>query len=240
MKNTNGMRVRSKKGHVYQFDKYRYPSVTTILHAVGEEPEGIKQWKKNYRSSIFLSADEYTRYTQMRGIFVHYAVLNSITPFYLDMEELPPLSHWSLWGDKMVSDIHSSLRLWEMIDIKISNPISIEEPLCHHGYWYAGQPDLLGMITYKDKTCYTIVDLKTSKQPRENHFIQIGAYSQMVQNPKVERGLLIYLDPLSKKPHIEVLTKNDILENILIFNEMRDEFYSNPNVIDEYGLIIPQ
>ena len=127
----NGGRVPGARGHVYYWDGFRYPSVTTIIHSVEEEAPELKRWKQNYRSPDFCSADEYTRYSQMRGIFVHHVVLSQFSAIPLDAGELPSLDAWRSWGNKMVADIRKAQRLWDMLDIEICSPIYIEQPLCH-------------------------------------------------------------------------------------------------------------
>lgn len=235
----NGSRVPGTKGHVYYWDGFRYPSVTTIIHSVEDEAPELTRWKKTYRSKEFCSADEYTRYSQMRGIFVHHVILSNFSPFPLDPGELPPLDSWRMWSSKMIEDIRKAQLLWNQLDIEILSPIYIETPLCHHGKWYAGQPDLRAMVKYNGKKCNMLIDLKTSKRTYDSHAIQIGAYAQMITTPKIEMGLLIYLDPSATVPRVVDFELCDIQENIEIFNDMRDEFYNIPNVIDDYGLVVP-
>lgn len=237
----NGDRVHGRKGHVYHFDGHFYPSVTTIIHRVVPDSPDLKRWKETYRSKTFKSAEEYTRYSSIRGTFIHYVVLNTLSPFTLDPGDLPALSEWQQWREMLLDDIQVAHTLWDEIDIAVKGPSHIETPLCHHGLWYAGTPDLVSNVTYDGKTSYTLIDLKTSKRPYDSHFHQLGAYTQMVESmvrKNVERGLLIYLNPQSGKAEVVSLDVGELKENAAIFNEIRNEFYSIENIEKEYGLVI--
>jgi len=239
----NGSRVPGNKGHVYFFDGYKYPSVTTIIHKVVPEAPELTRWKDTFRSKEFKNSTEYRDYSSFRGTFIHYTVLNQIAPFPLDPGDLPALSDWHQWRERMVEDITSAKELWDEIDIEVIPPVFIETPLCHHGLWYAGTPDLVARIKYEGKTEFTLIDLKTSRKPYESHYHQLGAYAQMIDSGnkhRVERGLLIYLNPKSNEPDIVSLEKDEIKEQALIFNEFRNDFYAIDGIESEYGLLIPR
>lgn len=234
----DGQMLSGRKGHVYFFGGFQYPSVTTILHRVEGEPVQLKRWRENYRDPVFKNAQEYTRYTSIRGTFVHYVVLNSISPFPLDPGNLPSLDEWSLYGERLIREIANAKHLWDDSGVEVHGQTTVEQSMCNHEKWYAGTPDLVADITYEGKRCYTLVDLKTSKSVRESHRIQIGAYAQMIKRG-VERGLLVYLDPTSNMPRVVVLDIDDIRENTALFNVRCDDFYKIPGVADEYGLVLP-
>lgn len=240
----NGSRVPNVMHHVYFWDGFKYPSVTTIIHRIEPPSHGLMEWKRNYRpNKDFRSAKEYTFYTSMRGTFVHYAVLSTLLPFPLDPSDLPKLSNWQRWDEKLVADVRAAKALWDDIELHVEHPV-VESPMCHHGKWYAGTPDLRGIIKYKGEKKYTLADIKTSKRPYESHYIQIGAYAQMVNDSKekhkIERGLLIYLNPGASSADIVPIEKDEITEQIEIFNSMRDDFYAIEGVVNEYGLHLPQ
>src|SRR5271169_6415511 len=66
-----------------------YPSVTTILHTVLPEPDGIKYWKlknKNWEKDLTKSSDH--------GTLVHYTILNPLSDYTLDCSNLLPFHKW--------------------------------------------------------------------------------------------------------------------------------------------------
>lgn len=238
----NGQKV-GEKGHVYFFDGYRYPSVTTILHKVEPEPYPLTRWKQTFVHRDFATPAEYSTYSAIRGTFVHYAILNKLSPTPLPGDDLPKMSTWRAWQDKVIEEVRHAKLLWEELGLEISlPPVCIETPMCHHGLWYAGTPDAIARVDFEGEDCLTVIDLKTSKQPYPSHFRQIGAYTQMINDStheKVTRGLLIYLSKTMKKARVEVVYEEDIKEEIYEFNKQRKRFYTIPGVLDEYGLVIP-
>lgn len=239
----NGDRIPGKS-HVYYFNGFHYPSATTILHKMIPEDPALRRWKQTYRDPVFKSAKEYTDYSAIRGTFAHFNILSSISPFQLDAGDLPELRKWRHWQERLLEDVRCCRKLWDMIDIEIIPPTNIEEPMCHHGKWYAGTPDLRGKVKYDGQTKYALVDIKTSKRPYDSHYNQIGAYAQMINDGvskhRVEIGLLVYVSPGAKKPTVVVIEPGEIQDNICIFNDYRDEFYELPGIVEEYGLLLPQ
>jgi hypothetical protein len=236
----NGTRIPGK-AHVYYFDGCKYPSVTTITHRAEKEPEGLRRWKENFRMPGFSSSAEYSKYAAIQGTFVHHAILNRLSPFPLDAGDLPAMDEWVQWGDKIKSTVQNAKRLWEQVDLHVQTPSNIETPLCHHEKWYAGQPDLFGKVKFNGESKFAVVDLKTSKQPYESHYRQVGAYTQMVNYTHIpahhiEMGILIYLNAKMTKPRVEVIEKDELPEHINEFNILRDEFYRIPGIMNEYGI----
>jgi len=244
----NGDRIRGARGHVYFFDGFHYPSVTTIIHKIEPEPYALTRWKQTFVHRDFASPEEYSTYASVRGTFVHYAILNKLSPVPLDGSDLPKMSVWRQWQDKIIAEVHHAKMLWAELGLEIVPPVYVETPLCHHGLWYAGTPDVLARVKYDGETCMTLIDLKTSKRPYSSHYRQIGAYAQMINEHfarangglLVERGMLVYLSSEMKKALVEVVYKLDIEEEIDAFNVQRDKFYATPGIIDEYGLVVPQ
>ncbi len=236
----NGQRIEGH-AHIYHFDGCYYPSVTTIIHRATPEPESLKRWKKTFKLTGFSSSEEYTRFSAIQGTFVHHAILNKLSPFPLDAGELPAFDEWVQWSGKITAAVKNAKKLWELADIQVHTPVHIETPLCHHGLWYAGQPDLYGLVEYNGEKKRTIIDLKTSKQPYDTHKQQIGAYSGMINYThvpaeKIEFGLLVYLNAKMDTPLIVEIEKDQIKEQIEVFKETRDAFYKIPGVMQDYNI----
>lgn len=232
-------------GHTYTFEGKNYPSVTTILHAT-EDGGGLDNWRKAFIHTDFKTADEYTRYTSIRGTLVHFNILNKIANTILDPSHLPPLSEWWDRREQLIQDVDIAKKLWEETPITIRTPIVVETPYYHPDLGYAGTPDMMGRVTYSTSyttpidNVITIVELKTSRGVRENHRIQLGGYAQMVNrwNPGfIRAGMIVYLHPSFKRALICVLPENELKIEIEIFNERLEAFWRIPGMKQEYGVV---
>ncbi len=232
---------RRGAGHTYMFEGRTYPSVTTILQAT-DDKRGLEDWKRVFVSNDFRNADEYTKYTSIRGTLVHFNILNKIAHTVLDPSHLPPLSEWYDRREQLISEVEWAKKLWEETPITIRTPIVVETPYYHPDFCYAGTPDMIGRVSYSNQLdgVITVIDLKTSRSVRESHRVQIGGYAQLVNrwNPGFVRiGMLVYLHPSFKRALVCVLPENELKIETEIFNERLEAFWKIPGMKKEYGVV---
>jgi len=230
-RNTNG-------GHVYTFGGHNYPSVTTVLSKTQSKEDNtyLEKWRKTYKDPNFKNAEDYTEYTSIRGVLVHYNILNSVVGVVLDPSELPPISKWWHRREMLIKDIDKSKDLWRDLDLKLKYPLFAETPVYHPEMRYAGTPDLVGKMDNE----LVLIDLKTSSGIRDHHLIQIGAYAQILNrnNPnKIKTGYLVYLHPKFKKAILCEVSGQDLKDQTEEFNERLSRFWKIPGVKREYGLL---
>jgi hypothetical protein len=182
----------------------------------------------------FKDAEDYVRYTAIRGTFVHFNILNDLSFSPLDPSGLPPTPEWWPRKDTLLPEIEHCRNLWNQ-----SNPLGtfrgnliIETPLYHPSKHYAGTPDLIvpeqGLV----------IDLKTSSRPKEEHKTQLGAYAQMIEIhkiTKIRKAVLVYLNPKMSRTQIVEIGREELNNEIDIFNEKLSEFWRIPGIQMEYG-----
>jgi len=191
----------------------------------------------------FEDAYDYTDYTSIRGTFVHYNVLGSLSFTPLDPEGLPPASRWMHRAEKLQKDVLAARDLWENSGIEVRSPMEMEQSYYHPDLEYAGQLDFKGMVRLpgEDEFLNTIMDLKTSKQINDKHRIQVGAYTQMYNawnsDLPVVRGLVVSLDPNKKRALVCNISEEELKIEIATFNEYLEHFWNIPGIKGEYGLL---
>jgi hypothetical protein len=239
-------------GHVYQFEGRRYPSVTTVIHATAdpEDKASIENWASTFKMTGFKNAEDYRDYAAMRGALLHYNVLNHVAKTMigtaLDQEGLPPLHLWKNRAERLLPEIQSMRTQWIKSGIVIKPPVLIETPTYHPLLNYAGTPDVEGMmrklgvpIGQPADMLDTVVDLKTSKSPRDSHRVQVGGYALMRRHwcpDSAKQGLLVYMNPGFKNARIVEIPEKELHEEIEIFKDHLDRFWELPGVKKEYGL----
>jgi len=240
----SGTQKTVNSGHIYEFEGRQYPSVTTILSRTEsrENKNRLRNWRANFRMAGFSDAFDYMDYTAVRGTFVHYNILNSLSfPSNLDPDGLPPASKWMHRVEMLTDEVARSRALWEKSRVACRAPMEMEKSYCHPGLGYAGQLDFCGMVKIEEEPEFsmTVMDLKTSKQINDKHIIQVGAYAQLVNSWKpncVKRGLVVSLHPDKKNAIICNLNETALSDAIEDFNVHLDAFWKIPGVKGEYGL----
>ena len=225
-------------GHVYTFGGHHYPSVTTILSRTADPNDNafLEKWRSNFYDPRFKNADDYTNYTSIRGILVHYNVLNATSGVVLDPSGLPPVSEWWNRREMLIKDIDKSVKLWKDLQLPIKHPITAETAIFHPERRYAGTPDLVACINGE----MVVLDIKTSGGIRDKHILQLGAYVQAVNHHKpgsIKRGILVYLHPKFEEAMIHEVEQKDLQDSIEMFNDLLRQFWRIPGIKKEYGLI---
>ena len=234
-------------GHIYEYGGVRYPSVTTILSKTTppEEYQAIESWRRNFYMPGFTNADEYVRYTAIRGTIVHYNVLNSVarklTKIQLDASDIPPYCEWKNRAETLMKEVAHCRQLFDNLDLDISFPFSAESASYHPEKKYAGTKDLHARIG----GVKTIADLKTSSRVYEKHLIQGAAYYQTENHWKrgaAEQIMIIVLNPKQTKAIVKIVdnegsdkdwTLDELVEE---FNSRLERFWKIPSVRRDYGI----
>jgi len=168
---------------VYEIDKYRLPSVTTILGATKNQ-DFIKKWKakvgeqeadriKNYSSS---------RGTAMHKFIEHYVLGTGIVDLTRIGQEARPMA------DKIIE-----------IGLAPVEEYYASEVTLHYPGLYAGQTDLICSHNGME----TVVDFKQSNRPKreewiEDYYMQIAAYAMAhdyVYGSKIKQGVIMVCTP---------------------------------------------
>jgi hypothetical protein len=111
---------------------------------------------------------------------------------------------------------------FEKLGIKVLN---MELPM--EGSTYGGTLDMICYNSKKD--CLMIFDLKTSKEVRQSHWIQIMGYVQLVEElyrlPVQEVGVILLSKDLRSPELVNIRTTKDCWRELAIFNKLRDIYY---------------
>ena len=200
------------------------PSVTTIIGDVlGED---YRWWYASLKKQG-IDPDQHLKELGIIGTICHYRVLSQVSPIPIDMPD------YSI--DEYPADVQVFADLFEMMWKETG--LRIRRATCERfGFdesaGYCGTFDLNGLVTgevhdkrtaikyqFNDDSC--LIDLKTSKEAKEKHFLQLGGYYNLIKEP-IQYGLVVCLCPYSKKnphliPKIYVLNKEEL-------EDYRDKF----------------
>ena len=216
--------------HIYKFQGDYFPSVTTILGEILDEPEGLTQWKlKN------LDWEKTTNRSAIIGTLVHYRILNELAPQTLELPDIP--------FDEIPADalkrVELSQLMWEELGLKIGHPRKVEKFAVNQEYKFAGKPDLVAPIN----DVYTLVDLKTSREIHDTHRLQMGGYHELLDRT-TEQAMLVSLHPNERgnahlRAHTETIARKELDAYADRFVEMTKEFHKRKLVeklIKENGI----
>ena len=202
--------------HIYSENGVFYPSVTTIIGAILEEPSGLTQWKRN-------NADweKQTNRSQIIGTLAHYRILNGLSPQLL---ELPDISFDDIPKDAL-RKVDLCEIMWDELELKIGHPRKVEKFAVNNEFKFAGKPDLVAPIN----DVYTLVDLKTSREIHDTHRIQMGGYHELLDRTP-EQAMLVSLHPNERgnahlRAHTETITRKELDAYADRFIEMTKEFH---------------
>jgi len=213
--------------HIYTDGKLQYPSVTTILSEVMEEPPGIRHWKRKQRDPD----RELTRRADI-GTLMHYRILNNLAVQNL---ELPKGIPYQKWDNDYLQRIELCEDMFGQLDIEYGHPRKCEVTIFDRKNIYAGQYDLLAPMSINGgKELLTIGDLKSSKAAYDKHKYQIGGYYHAIGRVP-EQGVIICLHPFEDGnpelvPRISLLTKAELDFYADGFLEMVDKYYEKKGI----------
>ena len=168
---------------VYEIDKYRLPSVTTILGAT-KNTEFLTKWKAKVGEQ---EADRIKNVSSARGTCMHkflehYVLGTGCVDLTSVGQEARPMA------DKIIE-----------IGLAPVEEYYASEVTLHYPGLYAGQTDLICSHNGME----TVVDFKQANRPKreewiEDYFMQIAAYAMAhdyVYGSKIEQGVIMVCTP---------------------------------------------
>lgn len=198
--------------------KVEVPSVTTIIKILNKP--FIAQWanslgwkRQSYKKVLEESAD--------RGTFVH------------------ELLHEYLFNEGKLFDTSNP----EIVNFICENIQTFKNFQSYHDLkpiWgeksfssdrFGGTVDLYCELDKKK----TILDFKTSKQFYSSHFIQLGAYIQLLEEKSYEVEQVCILRIRNGEFDLKIVDRNDMVKYIDIFNKLTDLFYMIYDLNQEWG-----
>lgn len=177
------------------------PSVTTVLgDMLGED---YKYWYASLRRKGY-DPDQVLTDMGTIGTICHYRVLSKLSPSPIDMPDIPV-------GD-YPEGIQNYADLFEMM--WIDSGLTVKRATCEKFSYddelgYCGTYDLdckiSGTVTcqrtfkkYEFHDDPVLLDFKTSKEGKEKHFLQLGAYEHFISKKKVRYGIIACLCPYTR------------------------------------------
>jgi len=178
------------------------------------------------------------------GTICHYRVLSKLSPSPIDIPDIP-LNNYPEGIDSYAEIFQM---LWEQTGLSITKA-TVEQFGVDEERGYCGTRDLNGLASgevkderrgekVKFSAASIIGDLKTSKEAKEKHFLQLGAYYPFIKNPPMY-GLVICLCPYTRAdtpygcknpnllPKIYVLEREELMSYRDKFYVMLKEWWSN-------------
>jgi len=205
----------------YNVDGEVYPSVTTILHKMLPEPNGIKFWKMKNPNW-----EEILHERATIGSMVHYRILNRLSLRTLDLPDV----HFDSLPSNLDELLDITDVMWNSLNFEIGQPRVIETIHVDRKDKYVGTPDIIAPFG----KVVTLGDIKTSKDIHDTHILQMGGYYNMLKNNNVsylpERAYLISVHPFIKtnpklRPHIVELSKKELEEKANEFADLVREYH---------------
>jgi len=202
------------------------PSVTTIIHAALPEPEALRIWRLRPTAA----AD--TRKAAIVGSLCHYRILSKLAVRAIPFPDTP-LSEYPA-DARNRADLAEMM--WDDLDLTIGYPRHVEKTIINRSSKYAGQLDLLAPISSESRKIddmMTLADLKTSKQIRKSHCLQIGGYYEALGRTP-DRGMIITLHTYEYgnhylQPTFKILSRDSM-------DQMADEFLKLVDIYYDQGM----
>lgn len=192
----------------------KYPSVTTILHD-GEEPIGIKIWKKNNKDW-----EAQLKRKAIIGTVSHYRILKRFSPGVLQLPD-------NIRVEDFPDDLHDKAELAECmfnnLKLELQPPHFPEYTVICHEYRYAGQLDLMSTLIGNKHPIQgrILFDIKTSNAVYDTYGQQLAAYKyaweEMHPREKVAGAAILNIHPFPEKnpklePKLTFFTLDDLKE----------------------------
>jgi hypothetical protein len=208
------------------------PSVTKVIGDI--TGDDYRYWYSSLRKKGY-DPEQVLKDMGNIGTICHYRVLSKLSPSPIEMPDIP-ISEYPE-GVESYAEIFEML--WEQTGLSFRKA-TVERFEVDEDLGYCGTRDINGEVygevkdertgeTITFKGTQTIGDLKTSKEAKEKHFLQLGAYYPFV-NPVPQWGLVMCLCPYTRAdtpygnknknllPKVYVLTR----EELMLY---RDKFY---------------
>ena len=199
-------------------NKVEVPSATTILKILNKP--FIAKWA-NSLGWKRQSYDKVLEESANKGTFVH-----ELLHEYLFKEG----KKFNISNPDIVNFIYENINAFKDFEKQhILKPIWGEKPWSTNRY--GGTVDLYCNLDGKD----TILDFKTSKRFYSSHFIQLGAYTQLLEEHGINVDQVAILRVRDGECDIKIISRDEIQQYIEIFNTLTDLFYMIYELNEEWG-----
>ena len=199
-------------------DKVEVPSATTILKILNKP--FIAKWA-NSLGWKRQSYDKVLEESSKKGTFVHELIHE-----YLFKEG----KKFDITNPDIVNFIYENINAFKEFEKEhIFKPKWGEKSFSVERY--GGTVDLYCELDDKD----TILDFKTSKRFYSSHFIQLGAYIQLLENHDIFVEQVAILRIKKGETEIKIIPRKDMEEYINLFNKLLEVFYLVYDLNKEWG-----
>ena len=199
-------------------NKVEVPSATTILKILNKP--FIAKWA-NSLGWKRQSYDKVLEESANKGTFVH-----ELLHEYLFKEG----KKFDISNPDIVNFIYENINAFKDFEKQ-----HILKPIWGEKSWstnrYGGTVDLYCNLDGKD----TILDFKTSKRFYSSHFIQLGAYTQLLEEHGINVDQVAILRVRDGECNIKIISRDEIQQYIEIFNTLTDLFYMVYELNEEWG-----
>ena len=199
-------------------NKVEVPSATTILKILNKP--FIAKWA-NSLGWKRQSYDKVLEESANKGTFVH-----ELLHEYLFKEG----KKFNISNPDIVNFIYENINAFK--DFEKQHTL---KPIWGEKSWstnrYGGTVDLYCNLDGKD----TILDFKTSKRFYSSHFIQLGAYTQLLEEHGINVDQVAILRVRDGECDIKIISRDEIQQYIEIFNTLTDLFYMVYELNEEWG-----
>lgn len=184
---TKVTRKEAEFGHSYWTDDYGWLiGVTTLLGMAIPKDEGLIQYFK--RGDPY-EMEEYLNETSAQGTRVHQA-----SELLLMGEEVQAKTLLTVKEKKCVTAFIEWFRIWQPEETKSEQVVAyvLRRPDSPTDLKFAGTLDILCKVAGK----WCVIDIKTGRQSKVNHGLQIRAYGEAVKQSlgiEVEKYFALYL-----------------------------------------------
>jgi len=226
--------------HYKAKDGRTLPSVTKVIGDVmGED---YSHWYGALRRKGY-NPDQVLTDMGNIGTICHYRILSKLSPSPIDVPDIPI----DEYPDGVDSYAEIFEMLWEQTGLSIKKAtcekfeVDEERGYCgtrdFDGYAYGDIKDEITQDHLTFKGAAVIGDFKTSKEAKEKHFLQLGAYMPFVK-PEPQYGIVICLCPYTRAntpygnknpnllPRVYVIQREELLSYRDKFYDMLKEWWS--------------
>lgn len=205
-------KYKNLKPHTrYYVDGTRVPGTTTIINVMSKGYGLMKwYWKMGMKG---IDVDKYVDKTAQIGTLAHYMVeceLKGETP------DLEPFSK-----EEINAAENALIKFWEWEKDNDLEPLLVEEQLVSDSFRYGGTIDLYADLNGKK----SLIDLKTSKAIYDNHFIQLGAYQNLLRENgyEVDQTMILRIGRTDDEG-FEVQRKDELEPHFELFKHLREVY----------------
>lgn len=213
--------------HIYESNGKKLPSVTTIVHAIGNE--AITKWSNWLGFKHIKYEDELNRSANF-GTLVHSHLQSIVDPSAENLEVLEPANS----VEKMDLDIsltyfRNLIRLYDFQTVFTEKTVVSEE------LGYAGTLDWLAYMN----GYLMLNDFKTSKQPRFGMMLQLGGYYNLLKTIGYDPDGASIITVNTNGAKLHPINKRDLLIYSEWFNDLavfynKTELYKDPQPIYDF------